>query len=410
MKGMISPMPMVFQRAGHLTSLPPLSLYIHIPWCVRKCPYCDFNSHAVRGSVDEERYIDALIADLEQDLPLIWGRSIRSIFLGGGTPSLFSPAALDRLLMAVRARIPIVPDAEITLEANPGTFEQERFQAYAQQVGINRMSVGVQSFSAEHLQRLGRIHSGDEAKRAIETALSCFPRVNVDLMHALPHQTVAQAEEDVATALALGVGHLSAYQLTLEPHTEFAAHPPAGLPDDDQAADIQEAVHAMLSQHGLQRYEVSAFAKTLNDRARHNLNYWQFGDYLGIGAGAHSKISNGQRIHRMMKHKQPQAYLAAEGGSCVQKSHWVEAGELPFEFMMNALRLIDGVPRALWAERTGLSYATIAPIVQDAQQRGWLQSREGMLVPTAQGINFLNDLLALFMAPQALGAAQTLQD
>lgn len=382
--------------AWRLDSLPPLSLYIHFPWCVRKCPYCDFNSHEPRSALDQDGYIDALIADLESALPLIWGRRVQTVFMGGGTPSLFSPAHIDRLLRALDARLKLNPDAEITLEANPGTLEIAQFAGY-RAAGVNRLSIGVQSFDPGHLSALGRIHGADEARRAAEQASRHFDTFNLDIMYALPGQTLDQALADVEQALALGARHLSAYHLTLEPNTLFAARPPANLPDDDLAADMQEAIEARLAAAGFVHYETSAFALP-GHQARHNLNYWTFGDYLGIGAGAHGKLSFHDRIQRDMRHKQPAAYLAGVAqGSQVQTSQPVAHADLAFEFMMNALRLTEGFALSLFNERTGLPLSAILPALEQAQTRGWVQRDGDWLRPTLAGQRFLNDLLGLFL-------------
>lgn len=374
---------------------PPLSLYIHFPWCVRKCPYCDFNSHAVREGVPEAAYIDALIADLQQSLPDIWGRRIHSVFFGGGTPSLMSPAGLERLLTAVRMLLPLAADAEITLEANPGTLEAQHFAAF-RDVGINRLSLGLQSFDDRHLAALGRIHGGDEARRAIDLALSIFERVNGDLMYALPEQTLAEALADLDTAVAAGLNHLSCYHLTLEPNTAFAAAPPQ-LPDEDSAADMQEAIEARLAHTGFQHYETSAFARP-GHRCRHNLNYWHFGDYLGIGAGAHGKLSFHDRIRRDMRHKHPNAYLhAAVSGCFVQESREVGANELPFEFMMNAARLTEGFPLSLFEAHTGVGPERLMPELLAARDAGLLELDRGHVRPSPRGRRFLNDLLQRFL-------------
>ena len=382
--------------AWRLDSLPPLSLYIHFPWCVRKCPYCDFNSHEPRSALDQDGYIDALIADLESALPLIWGRRVQTVFMGGGTPSLFSPAHIDRLLRALDARLKLNPDAEITLEANPGTLEIAQFAGY-RAAGVNRLSIGVQSFNSGHLSALGRIHGTDEARRAAEQASRHFDTFNLDIMYALPGQTLDQALADVEQALALGARHLSAYHLTLEPNTLFAARPPANLPDDDLAADMQEAIEARLAAAGFVHYETSAFALP-GHQAQHNLNYWTFGDYLGIGAGAHGKLSFHDRIQRDMRHKQPAAYLAGVAqGSQVQSSQPVAQADLAFEFMMNALRLTDGFALSLFNERTGLPLSAILPALEQAEQRGWLAREQGLVRPTLLGQRFLNDLLEVFL-------------
>jgi oxygen-independent coproporphyrinogen-3 oxidase len=385
--------------AWRLDSLPPLSLYIHFPWCVRKCPYCDFNSHEPRSALDQDGYIDALIADLESALPLIWGRRVQTVFMGGGTPSLFSPAHIDRLLRALDARLKLNPDAEITLEANPGTLEIAQFAGY-RAAGVNRLSIGVQSFDPGHLSALGRIHGADEARRAAEQASRHFDTFNLDIMYALPGQTLEQALADVEQALALGARHLSAYHLTLEPNTLFAARPPANLPDDDLAADMQEAIEARLAAAGFVHYETSAFALP-GHQARHNLNYWTFGDYLGIGAGAHGKLSFHDRIQRDMRHKQPAAYLAGVAqGSQVQTNQPVAHADLAFEFMMNALRLTEGFALSLFNERTGLPLSAILPALEQAQTRGWVQRDGDWLRPTLAGQRFLNDLLGLFLPDQ----------
>ncbi len=340
-----------------LAELPPLSLYVHIPWCLRKCPYCDFNSHEKRGELPEAQYVDALVADLDASLPGIWGRRLHTIFIGGGTPSLFSPAAIGRLLTAVRTRVRVDPDTEITMEANPGTFEVERFRGF-RDAGVNRLSIGVQSFDDAKLAALGRVHGADEARRALESALAIFPTVNADLMYALPGQDLGQALADVREAAALGVPHISAYHLTLEPDTHFHRFPPS-LPSDDLAADMQEGIEEVLAGAGYEHYETSAFARP-GERARHNLNYWNFGDYLGIGAGAHGKISFRDRIVREQRERKPQAYLrTALEGSAIRESRDVSEAELPFEFMLNALRLIEGFPVALFQQRTGVAIITI---------------------------------------------------
>ncbi|MBL8467220.1 radical SAM family heme chaperone HemW [Methyloversatilis discipulorum] len=381
--------------APAFTVSPPLSLYIHFPWCVRKCPYCDFNSHTVRDGIPETAYIDALIADLESSLPDIWGRRVQTIFFGGGTPSLMTPEALDRLLTAVRARVNLSPEAEITLEANPGTVEADRFKGF-RDAGVNRLSIGVQSFDDRQLAALGRIHDTREARRAIELALRTFERVNIDLMYALPQQTLAEALTDLDTAIATGVSHLSCYHLTLEPNTPFAAQPPE-LPDDDVSADMQEAIEARLADAGFLHYETSAFAKP-GQQCLHNLNYWQFGDYLGIGAGAHGKLSFHDRIQRDMRHKHPNAYLeGAARGDFVQESRAVGAAELPFEFMMNAARLNDGFHVDLFARHAGLPLEQLMPRLLEAREDGLLELDSGRVKPTLRGRRFLNELLQRFL-------------
>ena len=377
----------------------PLALYVHVPWCVQKCPYCDFNSHSLRGALPEDDYVAALVADLESALPLVWGRRIVSVFFGGGTPSLLSAKAIDTLLSAIRARLPLIHEAEVTLEANPGTVESEKFAAF-RDAGINRLSLGIQSFNPEHLKALGRIHDGREARRAIEIAANHFGNFNLDLMYGLPGQTLGQALDDLEQALAFSPPHLSCYQLTLEPNTAFAARPP-DLPDPDLCADMQEAIEARLAACGYEHYETSAFARP-GHRCRHNLNYWTFGDYLGIGAGAHGKLSiptdDGWSVLRQMRWKQPQQYLAEVArGQPVQQAFPVPADELPFEFLMNTLRLNQGFDPALFAQRTGLSLATIDLQLREAEQAGLIERTPGRIAPTRQGQRFLNRLLALFL-------------
>ncbi|MEK7711829.1 MAG: radical SAM family heme chaperone HemW [Pseudomonadota bacterium] len=384
----------------HFTALPPLSLYIHFPWCVRKCPYCDFNSHAVRGDLLEDQYIDALLADLESDLPRVWGRPVRTIFLGGGTPSLFSPEAIERLLAGVRARVPLVPEAEVTLEANPGTVETERFRGY-RAAGVNRLSIGIQSFQLEQLQKLGRIHGRDEALAAAQAAHAAgFDNFNLDLMFGLPQQTLDEARADLRTALALHPTHLSLYQLTLEPNTLFHARPPA-LPDEDVLAAMQEALQAELADAGFAQYEVSAYAAA-GRRCRHNLNYWQFGDYLGIGAGAHAKITDADGITRLWKVKQPRDYLEKVGTSAGLGSEQRPGrDDVAFEFMLNALRLTEGVPAILFSERTGLDPACMQKPLTQAMARGLLEPGHEHIRPTLLGRRFLNELVALFLPETA---------
>lgn len=378
-----------------LPQLPPLSLYIHIPWCVRKCPYCDFNSHAATPELPEQAYVDALLADLDQELPAVHGRPISSIFFGGGTPSLFSAQALGRLLAGVEQRIPFAPDIEITLEANPGTFEQEKFKAY-RQLGINRLSIGVQSFQQAKLEALGRIHNGDEAVRAAGMARAAgFDNFNLDLMHGLPDQSLDDALGDLRQAIDLGPTHLSWYQLTLEPNTVFWSQPPE-LPEDDILWDIQEAGQTLMAEHGFAQYEVSAYAQP-GRAARHNLNYWSFGDFIGIGAGAHGKLSHPDgRILRTWKTRLPKDYLnPAKPFKAGEKLLPVE--ELPFEFLMNALRLTQGVDAELFILRTGLPLEQLAAARREAEQRGLLQVEADRLVATPRGQLFLNDLLQYFL-------------
>jgi putative oxygen-independent coproporphyrinogen III oxidase len=381
-------------RAG-LAQLPPLALYIHIPWCVRKCPYCDFNSHTASAVLPEEEYVDALLADLDQELPWAYGRELSSIFFGGGTPSLFSAAALGRLLAGVEQRIRFASDIEITLEANPGTFEQDKFTAY-RQLGINRLSIGIQSFQPTKLEALGRIHSGPEALRAADMARKAgFDNFNLDLMHGLPDQSLDDALGDLRQAIALGPTHLSWYQLTLEPNTVFWNQPPL-LPEDDILWDIQEAGQALLAEHGYDQYEVSAYAQP-GRAARHNLNYWSFGDFIGIGAGAHGKLSHPDgRIVRTWKTRLPKDYLnPAKAFKAGDKPLAVD--ELPFEFLMNALRLTHGVDAELFSQRTGLPLENLAGARREAEQRGLLQVEPTRLVATPRGQLFLNDLLQYFL-------------
>lgn len=387
----------VYLRHGalQLPVLPPLSLYVHWPWCVRKCPYCDFNSHEAPAAIPEAEYLAALRADLEASLPLVWGRPVESVFIGGGTPSLMSAAGLDRLLSDIRMLLPLAADAEITLEANPGTFESEKFAAY-RAAGLNRLSVGIQSFAPDKLAALGRIHDRDQALHAVEIAQRHFENFNLDLMFALPGQTLAQAQADLETALGFAPPHLSLYQLTLEPNTVFAKFPPE-LPDEDSAAAMQDWIEARTAEAGLRHYEVSAYARP-GRAARHNLNYWQFGDYLGIGAGAHGKLSFPHRIVRQVRFRNPQAYLEhAARGEFVAESSEVERGDLPFEFMLNALRLAQGVPTALFAERTGLSLSSIQTGLAEAERRGLIEADPARIAPTPLGWRFLSDLQALFL-------------
>ena len=376
-----------------LALLPPLALYVHIPWCVRKCPYCDFNSHERKDSLPEREYIEKLTQDLESLLPSVWGRRLTSVFIGGGTPSLFSPESIDRLLAAVRARLPLEPHAEVTLEANPGTVEAGRFAGY-RQAGVNRLSIGVQSFDDRMLAALGRIHSAAEARRAIDGALRAFDNVNLDVMYGLPGQTAAMLETDIEQALACATPHLSFYQLTIEPNTAFFSKPPP-LPEHDLCADMQLLVERTLAEAGFEHYETSAFARP-GARCRHNLNYWEFGDYLGIGAGAHGKVSFPDRITRHERIKQPREYLSQERTLASERT--VSPSELPFEFMLNALRLVDGFDLALFPERTGLPAAVLNKSLEKAEQTGLITRDLKRVRPTERGRHFLNDLLGLFLA------------
>ena len=377
------------------TALPPLALYVHVPWCLKKCPYCDFNSHELAGEPEAGRYVEALLVDLELALPSVWGRRLSSVFIGGGTPSVLPAAAIDDLLAGIRARLPLAPEAEVTLEANPGTFERERFAGF-RAAGVNRLSLGVQSFDDAKLAALGRVHDADEARRAVDAALAIFGNVNLDLMYALPGQSVEAARADVAAALAFRPPHLSFYQLTLEPNTLFHRYPPA-LPDEDVAAAIEDAVTGALGAAEYRHYETSAHAQP-GFECRHNLNYWRFGDYLGIGAGAHSKLSFPDRIVRELRYKQPRQYLAqVDARTPVQEATTVTREDVGFEFMLNALRLADGVPAALFAERTGYPLAIVARGIAAATTRGLLEPDPATLRPTALGQRFLNDLTTLFL-------------
>jgi oxygen-independent coproporphyrinogen-3 oxidase len=376
----------------------PLALYIHLPWCARKCPYCDFNSHQARGPVPESAYVAALLADLEQDLPRVGGRRIESVFFGGGTPSLFSTEALERLLAGVRARLPLRPDAEITLETNPGAVERGKFAEF-RAIGINRLSIGAQSFNDEHLQRLGRIHDRRAAFAAAEAAHAAgLDNFNLDLMFGLPGQTLEQALADIANAIALHPAHLSYYQLAIEPNTRFHQSPPT-LPDDETTDLMQQRAQAKLARQGYERYEVSAYARE-NRRCRHNLNYWEFGDYLGIGAGAHGKLTEpaASRIHRVWKLKHPRDYLASAGTPAgIGGDEPIREADWPVEFLMNALRLVEGVPVGLFGERTGLPLTVLEPALGRARERGLLEMDPERLQPTELGLRFLNDLLQTFM-------------
>jgi oxygen-independent coproporphyrinogen-3 oxidase len=382
--------------ALNLTALPPLSLYIHWPWCVRKCPYCDFNSHEASGAVPERAYLDALRADLESALPLIWGRKIQTIFIGGGTPSLMSAAGLERLMSDVRTLLPLALDAEVTMEANPGTFEIEKFKSFRAS-GINRLSIGIQSFNGRHLQALGRIHDEREALRAVEIAHAHFDNFNLDLMYALPGQTLAEATQDLDTALAFAPPHLSLYHLTMEPNTVFAKYPPQ-LPSDDESADIQDMIAERTLAAGYGHYEVSAYAQP-GRQARHNRNYWEFGDYLGIGAGAHSKLSFPHRVLRQARYKQPASFMeAAARGNAVHEEHEIARADMGFEFMLNALRLTEGFAPNLFGERTGMTINAIEPALDAAEAKGLIYRDFKLIRPTEMGQRFLNDLQEMFLA------------
>jgi len=400
-----------FLRPGtlNLAQLPPLSLYVHLPWCLKKCPYCDFNSHVPPSetappsgalALPEARYLDALCADLEASLPLIWGRRVVSVFVGGGTPSLFSPEGIERLLGDVRARLPLEPGCEITLEANPGTFEAQRFRAF-RRAGVTRLSIGVQSFDDEALRQLGRVHDAAQARAAVAEAREGFDTFNIDLMYALPGQTLQHLQADLDAALAFEPPHLSVYHLTMEPNTVFATRPPPGLPDDDTAAQMLDLIVEATGAAGLQRYEVSAFARP-GHRCAHNLNYWQFGDYLGIGAGAHGKISFPHRVLRQMRWREPAAYMTkALEGRAVSNEHEVARKDLPFEYVLNTLRLPQGFAVEHFCERTGLPPSALSAGLTAAQQQGLIEptaSEPGQrVVPTARGFDFLSDLQALFL-------------
>lgn len=402
MKKTIPPLSLPDSKSPHLAELPPLGLYIHLPWCVRKCPYCDFNSHAINsdGALPEAEYVAALKRDLELSLPQIWGRSVSSVFFGGGTPSLFSGASIEAILSYARMLLSFVPEIEITLEANPGTLEAQKFADF-RSAGINRLSIGIQSFNPRHLQALGRIHNDVEASRAVEQALQHFDNVNLDLMYALPDQTREEALQDIETACSWGVSHLSAYHLTLEPNTPFYLQPPK-LPDEDTAADMQIMIERVLAERSYQHYEISAFSQP-GKACVHNMNYWQYGDYLGIGAGAHSKISFREKIIRQMRHKHPRHYLeqAAARNTNLENMLATEQEVGPqdriFEFMMNALRLTDGFDPGLFHTRTGLTVASIQQQLTTAEQRGLIEWQHDCIRPTADGRRFLNDLLEIFL-------------
>ncbi|MFV0680538.1 radical SAM family heme chaperone HemW [Ottowia sp.] len=390
-------------RAGtlHLPALPPLSLYVHLPWCLKKCPYCDFNSHERRAGTDataqQALYVDALLADLEASLPLVWGRPVHSVFMGGGTPSLFEPEAIDRLISGVRARVPLAPDCEITLEANPGTFERERFAAF-RAAGVTRLSIGVQSFNDRFLHAIGRVHDGAQARAAVAEAARSFDTFNLDLMYALPGQTLSDLVQDLRTALAFEPPHLSVYHLTIEPNTVFAKFPPQ-VPEDDVAWDMLDQITALTASAQLARYEVSAYARA-GHRCVHNLNYWRFGDYLGIGAGAHGKLSFAHRIVRQQRHRQPEVYMSkALTGQAVAQAHEVARRDLPFEYMLNALRLKEGFTLAHYMEVTGMPPSSLQAPLQQAEQSGWLVQDGTTWRPTTRGFDFLSDVQTLFLPP-----------
>lgn len=384
-------------RPGSLTALPPLSLYVHLPWCLQKCPYCDFNSHqAPPSALPEARYLSALMADLESSLPQVWGRKVHTIFIGGGTPSLFSPASIDRLLADIRARLPLEAGCEITLEANPGTFEKDRFKGF-RDAGVNRLSIGVQSFDDAKLKALGRVHNSDQARAAIEEAQTAFDTFNIDLMYALPGQRMVDLDHDLRQALAFKPPHLSLYHLTIEPNTVFATQPPGDLPDEDTAFDMLDHLTEATAQVGLNRYEVSAYAQP-GHQCQHNLNYWQFGDYLGIGAGAHGKISFPDRIVRETRWREPATYMdkALAGQACSNQTP-VALDARAFEYMLNALRLRDGFELSRFSERTGLTVASIQRALEQAEAKGLIERDLQRVWPSTRGFDFLSDLQALFL-------------
>ena len=379
----------------HFEALPPLSLYVHVPWCVRKCPYCDFNSHEIRSGIPEDEYVAAVLADLDTALPHVWGRRVYTVFIGGGTPSVFSGHAIDVLLAGIRARLSLAGEAEVTLEANPGTVEADKFRDF-RAAGVTRLSLGIQSFNPRLLKAIGRIHDDREARRAVEIAMTHFDSVNLDLMYALPGETMAEAVADIAAAIDYAPAHISAYHLTIEPNTYFQSYPPP-VPDDDVSAGMQLEIEAALAAAGYEHYETSAFAKP-GMRSRHNLNYWAFGDYLGIGAGAHSKVSFADRIVRQARFRQPAQYMsAALAGAAVQEEHEVGAADAAFEFMMNALRLTDGFALTLFAERTGLPLTRVLAPLAIAESRGLVDRDHARIAPTLRGQRFLNDLLQIFL-------------
>jgi len=391
-----------YMRPGtlQLSALPPLSLYVHLPWCIKKCPYCDFNSHEMaRADVPEQRYIDAVVADLEAALPLIWGRPVQTIFIGGGTPSLFAPASIDRLLGDIRARLQLTADCEITMEANPGTFETDRFRAF-RSAGVSRLSIGVQSFNDAHLQALGRVHDRAQALAAVEEAAQSFDTFNLDLMYALPGQTPEQLAQDMAQALQFAPPHISIYHLTIEPNTYFAKYPPH-IPEDDTAYDMLDQITELTGLAGMDRYEVSAYAKP-GHRCAHNLNYWQFGDYLGIGAGAHSKLSFAHRVVRQVRTRDPRLYMErALAGNALAQEAEVARADMPFEYMLNALRLRHGFGLREFGERTGLAMTAIEAALNEAEAKGLIERDFARVRPTVRGFDFLSDLQAIFLSNAA---------
>jgi len=388
-----------YMRPGSLqfSALPPLSLYVHLPWCIKKCPYCDFNSHEQgKDGLQEKRYIDAVIADLEAALPLIWGRNIHSIFIGGGTPSLFSPEAIDRLLGDIRARLRLEADCEITMEANPGTFEKDRFKAF-RGAGVTRLSIGVQSFNDTHLKALGRVHDRAQALAAVEEAAASFNTFNLDIMYALPGQTQAQLDVDLATALQFQPPHISIYHLTIEPNTYFAKYPPQ-IPEDDMAYAMLDRITEATAAAGMDRYEVSAYARP-GHRCFHNVNYWQFGDYLGIGAGAHSKLSFAHRVVRQVRFRDPARYMEqALAGHAVAQDEEVARADLPFEYVLNALRLRNGFGLRDFTERTGLAITAIQKGLEEAERKGLIERDFARVRPTVKGFDFLSDLQEIFLS------------
>ena len=387
-----------YMRPGtlQLPALPPLSLYVHLPWCLKKCPYCDFNSHEQSAQgLQEQRYIDAVIADLEAALPLIWGRTVHSIFIGGGTPSLFSPQSIDRLLADIRARLRLEANCEITMEANPGTFEKDRFRAF-RSAGVTRLSIGVQSFNDDHLKALGRVHDRAQALAAVEEAAQSFDTFNLDIMYALPGQTLEQVGEDMNLALQFAPPHISIYHLTIEPNTYFAKYPPQ-IPEDDTAYAMLDHITELTGVAGLERYEVSAYAKPAH-RCFHNLNYWQFGDYLGIGAGAHSKLSFAHRVVRQVRFRDPARYMQqALAGQALAQDDEVARADLPFEYMLNALRLRNGFGLRDFTERTGLAITAIEAGLQEAERKGLIERDFARVRPTVRGFDFLSDLQEIFL-------------